>query len=375
MPFRQPEPHPETAQPQAATARSSPTSRAPDPPPGSQTPTGTPNAQPRPRAGAPGVPKAGERSRPHTPPQRPPRSCAECREHATGQPRPTDNCASSRKHTPPLRGRFRRPSGPSRCREAPSREPLGGPCPPPARPPRDRRPPEPEPPSKDARSAPRPSPNAQEPANPPPCASSARSSLPQASNPHTHNIWTAKPRKNQHLPGESNPNGFGMIAIPGLHLWVVSGAIRSVCAMFTGTFGSGFRIAGTTVTPGLQAMGALGRAAIVPIVLSAAGLGAAIRGISARRIAKGTTPAIGTTISASVWRERSPLESLLLYLSVGREDCPRPDFSRNWAIQGCAGPLFGCVPPHRGPSGGVPGFGRRAIGEVDRSQRGPLSGA
>ena len=63
---------------------------------------------------------------------------------------------------------------PPRCREAPRREPPGGPCPPLTRPPRDRRPPEPAPPSKDARSAPRPSPNAQGAANPPPRASSAR---------------------------------------------------------------------------------------------------------------------------------------------------------------------------------------------------------
>ena len=83
--------------PQAAIARSTPTFRAPAPSPGPQTPIGTPNAPPRLRAGAPGVPKAGEtppseaadeRSRPHTPPRRPPRSCDEYRKRATGQLRP-----------------------------------------------------------------------------------------------------------------------------------------------------------------------------------------------------------------------------------------------------------------------------------------------
>ena len=72
MPFRRPEPHPETTQPQAATARSTPASPASEPSPAPKTPIGATNAPPRPRAGAPGVPKAGERSRPHTPPRRPP---------------------------------------------------------------------------------------------------------------------------------------------------------------------------------------------------------------------------------------------------------------------------------------------------------------
>ena len=90
----------------------------------------------------------------------------------------------------------------------------------------------------------------------------------------------------------------------------VSRRTASVCATFTGTFGNGFRIAGTPAMPARRATGAPGRAATVPSASSAAVPGAAVRGSSARRIAAGTSPGTGSTISASAWPGRSPLESL-----------------------------------------------------------------
>ena len=89
-----------------------------------------------------------------------------------------------------------------------------------------------------------------------------------------------------------------------------------------GMFGSGLRIAGTTVTPGLRATGALGSAAIVPVAFSAAAPGTATRGTSARRSASGAAPGTGSTTPAFVWPGRSLLESLPLYLSGGPGGLP-----------------------------------------------------
>ena len=96
-----------------------------------------------------------------------------------------------------------------------------------------------------------------------------------------------------------------------------SGAIRrmrSGCTTCTGTYGSGWRTAGTTATTGRRRTGARGSLGIVAGGCCAAAPGSAIPGLSARPRASGASPATGTATSGFALPARSHLDSLRLYL-------------------------------------------------------------
>ena len=78
---------------------------------------------------------------------------------------------------------------------------------------------------------------------------------------------------------------------------------------------SGWRTAGTTATRGRRRTGRRGRAAGTAVgVCCVAVPGSTSRGSSARRTATGTASPAAAAASASVWRGRSPLESLPPYI-------------------------------------------------------------